>query len=104
MSERTQTVDMKCAQLLVVSPDHGRVIYQWEKKIMLDWVPVSVPSDTCLLYARDQGMYRCLVSDEVYNFEVTCTGMHKTPAIACLMYIIYSRTSELCTPWERRCW
>ena len=39
MSERTQTVDMKCAQLLVVPPDHGRVIYQWEKKIMLDWVP-----------------------------------------------------------------
>ena len=28
--------------------------------------------------------------------------MHKTPAIACLMYIIiiYSRTSELCTPWD----
>ena len=52
-----QTVDMKCAQLLVVSPDHGRVIYQWEKKIMLDWVPVSVPSDTCLLYARASSRY-----------------------------------------------
>lgn len=76
LSERTQSLDnLKCAHLLVVSPDHGSVEYRWERKDVLEWVHVKVPSDTCLLYARCQGMYRCLVAGDVYNFEVTSTGM-----------------------------
>lgn len=72
MSERVQKVyKQECARLLVVSPDHGKTKYTWEKtKDEVTWVHIDVPSDTCLLYTKDQGMYSCEVSGEVYYFEV----------------------------------
>lgn len=72
LSENKQYLDRKHASLLVVSPQHGNVIYTWEKiDSSGNWVKVKVPVETCLLYAWSKGLYRCTVSGEFYNFEVS---------------------------------
>ena len=75
MSEKSQEIDpvLKCAVLVAVVSGHTTTTkYAWEKKdhSSQDWVDQMVPADTCILYARSSGMYRCLVAGEEYQFEV----------------------------------
>ena len=58
------------ATLLLISPDHGRVEYNWQRKKELDWDSIDSPKDTCVLYVKDCGLYRCTVANKHYFFEV----------------------------------
>lgn len=60
----------KLIPLLLISPNHGNVCYQWEKKETLEWEAIDVPNNTCVLYVKSCGMYKCTVDGEVYSFEV----------------------------------
>ena len=61
--------------LLVISPRHGQVHYQWEKKscTMVEWENVAVPPTTCLLYVDTAQQYRCTVEGESITFNVQGT-------------------------------
>ena len=50
--------------LLCLSPNHGKqsCMYEWEVNIDHRWT--AVMTDTCLLYARSPGEYRCWVRCE----------------------------------------
>ena len=63
---------LKCAVLVVVVPGHTTTTqYTWEKmEHSSQWTSLMVPADTCVLYARSSGKYRCLVEGEKYQFEV----------------------------------
>ena len=71
LSNEEQVLDptLKCALLVAVVPDYGFTQYTWQKNSAV-WVNLKVPSNTCILYARNCGKYRCLVSGQVYNFNV----------------------------------
>lgn len=60
----------KVAPLLVLSPRHGSVCYLWEKRGVTRWELVYTPSDTCILYVKCCGIYKCSVEGEVVVFEV----------------------------------
>ena len=68
----TFTMDKSPAALLVVSPNHGTVAYQWQyKSICSDvWTAINVPSYTCLLYVNTARKYRCMVDDKIILFDV----------------------------------
>ena len=61
--------------LLVISPGHGQVHYQWEKKCstMVEWENVAVPPTTCLLYVDTAQQYRCTVEGESVTFNLQGT-------------------------------
>ena len=59
----------KVAPLLVLSPHHGSVRYLWEKRGVTRWELVYTPSDTCILYVKSHGLYKCSVEGQV-EFEV----------------------------------
>ncbi len=71
-SETIQEIDpmRKVAPLLVLSPHHGSVCYLWEKRGVARWELVFTPADTCILYAKCRGIYKCSVEGEVVEFEV----------------------------------
>ena len=71
-SKKVQELDplKKVAPLLVLSPHHGSVCYLWEKRGVTRWELVYIPSDTCILYAKCRGMYKCSVGGQVVEFEV----------------------------------
>ena len=73
ISDKTQSIrDGEYACLLVVAPDHGNTSYTWEKtQDNLKWDHISVPMETCLLYTKSYGTYKCEVSGKVHYFEVT---------------------------------
>ena len=58
--------------LVVIAPDHGRVVYTWEEKHPHDssWKKIDVPSYTCLLYVDTTMQYRCCVDDKTVVFDV----------------------------------
>lgn len=65
-----QYLSNKFVSLIIISPDHENVQYQWEKENCTEWETLSVPSNACVLYAKSCGKYRCTVGGEVYMFEV----------------------------------
>ena len=71
-SEKVQEIDpvRNVAPLLVLSPHHGSVCYLWEKRGVTQWELVYTPSDTCILYAKCRGIYKCSVEGEAVEFEV----------------------------------
>lgn len=77
--------DYSCARLLAVAPGHGSVHYVWEKKdvVTLKWVSINVPTDTCLLYARSMGYYKCEVEGRVFTYEVK--GSYTALGLAIIM-------------------
>ena len=58
--------------LLVISPEHGQVHYQWEKKssTMENWENVAVPPNTCLLYVDTAQQYKCTVDGKTVTFNL----------------------------------
>lgn len=42
----------------------------WEQKNIASWMPIDVPSSTCILYVNSHGKYRCTLGGEVYYFDV----------------------------------
>jgi hypothetical protein len=61
---------LRCASLVVVVPQHGAAEYTWERKTSTNWEILKIPTDTCILYVRSSGMYRCQVSSGIHLFEV----------------------------------
>jgi hypothetical protein len=55
--------------LLCLSPNHGRgnCGYEWEVRTDNDWTPLVV--DTCLVYGRCPGEYRCWIKREEYGYH-----------------------------------
>ena len=68
-NETTQKIDpaTKCATLIVISPDHGVVDYDWE---FIGDSDACFPSNTGVLYVRDKGTYQCTVANKTIKFEV----------------------------------
>lgn len=60
----------KCIPLLILSRDHGTVSYHWDKKGPVSWEPLSATYNTCVLYVKLCGIYKCTVGGEEYVFEV----------------------------------
>ena len=60
------------APLLVISPSHGNVNYNWEQKtcLMGEWQTIKVPPWTCLLYVTSANQYRCTVGTSSILFDV----------------------------------
>ena len=58
--------------LVVIVPNHGRVVYTWEKKHPHDssWKKIDVPSYTCALHVDTTMQYRCSVDDKTVVFNV----------------------------------
>lgn len=58
--------------LIVISPNHGHVLYAWEKKKenTENWESVNVPSHTCILYIDTAMQYRCNVNGKSVLFNV----------------------------------
>lgn len=58
--------------LFVLSPNHGKTEYLWERKGNrgLEWTKIDVPSHTCLLYVDVAGEYKCTVESISINFHV----------------------------------
>ena len=73
LSEKIQQIDpvLKCAMLVVVVPDHHAAKYTWKKEDSSNWV--NLEAETGVLYVRSSGVYKCEVSGQVYDFEVTGT-------------------------------
>ena len=70
----------KYAILLVLSPKHGSVCYNWKSRsnAQTHWETISIPSHTCLLYVKDPGQYMCTVDGEdavTHLFTVALSGM-----------------------------
>ena len=65
----TQIIDSngKCAMLMVISPKHGAIDYDWKFKGDLD---DCFPSNTGIIYVRNPGIYECAVGEESIEFEV----------------------------------
>ena len=65
-------LERKPVPLFAISPNHGKVRYQWDRKNFLapDWVPLNVPTSTCLLFVDSVGKYRCSFDSETIEFQV----------------------------------
>lgn len=51
--------------------------YTWERKnAKNEWIYIDVPIDTCLLYAKCVGVYKCEVARREFTFEVKGTLMY----------------------------
>ena len=68
---KTADYQLASSPLLVLSPNHGRVVYKWEWKSVYDeqWQLLDVPMYTCLLYPQRSGQYKCTVG----SFETLFT-------------------------------
>lgn len=68
-NETMQSLDpvTKCATLIVISPQHGVIDYDWEFTGDSD---ACFPSNTGVLYVRDTGTYQCTVGEKTITFEV----------------------------------
>ena len=62
------------ASLFVLSPDHGKVNYTWEKKGDWAWEMIDIPPNTCIVYVNSSRRYRCSVGDDHYYFDVHVSG------------------------------
>lgn len=62
--------------LILVMPDHGNVGYEWEKKGTSEWEAICVPRDTCILYVKSCGLYKCTVMGQEYQFDVRGIYLH----------------------------
>ena len=62
------------ATLLLLAPDHGHVMYKWERRNERAgiWEPIEVPPYTCLLYVDQTGDYRCQMGGGNFYFAVLC--------------------------------
>ena len=73
-SQLTLTLnETSAAPLLVISPNHGKVEYKWEKRVssfMNEWKSIEVPPWTCLVYATTPAQYRCAVDSSAVVFNV----------------------------------
>lgn len=69
-SQYLDPCDSKYVSLLLLSPDHGSVQYQWEKKGRHEWESIDVSNSTCVLYVKSCGIYKCTVAGEAHLFEV----------------------------------
>ena len=111
-SKKVQEIDpvKKVAPLLVLSPHHGSVCYLWEKRGVTRWELVYTPSDTCILYAKSRGLYKCSVEGQVVEFEVI--GMIIIMYILCTEHalikkipqtqdrVLQAMVSRLYMPWN----
>lgn len=75
-----QVVDEMCkyATLLVLSPRHGSVCYNWETRMDAQSIWETIPSHTCLLYVKDPGHYKCTIGEayDAYLFTVALSGLY----------------------------
>ena len=65
--------------LLVISPNHGNVMYKWEKRVPSffgEWKTIEVPPWTCLLYVNNATQYRCTVETSFITFDVKGLDMY----------------------------
>ena len=72
----TQSLDpvSKCAMLVVISPHHGSVDYEWELE---DDCDAYFPSNTGVIYyVRNTGIYQCTVGEDIIKFEVLGNILH----------------------------
>lgn len=65
-------LDSTPVPVFAISPNHGKVEYQWEKKRVFspNWAPIDVPKWTCILFVEELGSYRCTFENHSFVFEV----------------------------------
>ena len=51
---------------MVISPEHGSIDYDWEE-VGFD---TCFPSNTGVVYVKNEGTYQCTVGEETIAFEV----------------------------------
>ena len=65
----------KYATLVVISPEHGRLDYVWEKKGVEGMDDTYLPYNTSVLYVQSTGLYQCTIGEECIEFKVQGTQL-----------------------------